>query len=165
MQDQLLEILKYVFLALVYLFLLNVVLTVRKELRDPAVLAQAPSNRRNSRAPAAPVAKAGPATSSRKRGPSQGRLRLKGSPRAAPAVQITDQITIGRSPGCGFVIAGDSTVSSVHARLFRKTDGLWLEDLNSTNGTACNGTPVTRPIPVPLKSVIRCGDTEIELIP
>ena len=55
MRDQLLDILKYAFLALVYLFLLNVVLTIRRELRDPPAPSLAGASgggRRDARSPA-----------------------------------------------------------------------------------------------------------------
>lgn len=47
-------------------------------------------------------------------------------------------LTIGRDPGCDFVLQ-DSSVSRRHARVLRE-DGCWrLLDLNSTNGTRVNG--------------------------
>lgn len=48
------------------------------------------------------------------------------------------EIFLGRSPECDIVLA-DNSVSRRHARVFRGKDGIWVEDLNSTNGTYLNG--------------------------
>lgn len=58
--------------------------------------------------------------------------------------------SLGRGAGCDLVFDHPS-VSSEHARLSRR-DGIWsLTDLDSTNGTRCNGLPVN-------ETVIRSGD-------
>jgi hypothetical protein len=47
----------------------------------------------------------------------------------------------------------DESVSTHHARIFMQDGDVWLEDLDSTNGTVLNGTPLTEP------AKIRAGDT------
>jgi hypothetical protein len=59
--------------------------------------------------------------------------------------------TIGRDLACDLLIE-DLTVSRVHARLERCTDGWMLTDLGSTNGTRLNGWRVREPVRV------RAGD-------
>jgi hypothetical protein len=55
----------------------------------------------------------------------------------------TTELLIGRHAGCD-VVLGDDTVSRRHARLVFR-DGKWIvHDLNSTNGTAVNGSYVGR---------------------
>lgn len=55
----------------------------------------------------------------------------------------TDELLLGRAPGCDIVL-NDPTVSRRHARL-RFRDGNWvLQDLRSTNGTALNEATVVR---------------------
>jgi hypothetical protein len=54
-----------------------------------------------------------------------------------------DSCFIGRSPSIEVSLA-DETVSAVHARIWRKEDRWWLEDLDSRNGTLLNQIPVQR---------------------
>ncbi len=53
------------------------------------------------------------------------------------------RINIGRRPSNDVCIT-DRSVSGRHARIERDGDVLWIEDLNSTNGTYVNGEPVSR---------------------
>ncbi|MCD4656615.1 MAG: FHA domain-containing protein [Planctomycetes bacterium] len=66
--------------------------------------------------------------------------------------------TIGRDPECvlAFDPYKDQRVSSVHARIFFKNDEIFIEDLNSTNGTRINGIKIFE------MAKLRNGD-EIEL--
>ncbi len=54
-----------------------------------------------------------------------------------------DRIRIGRRPANDVCIA-DRSVSGNHALLTLDSDGLWIEDLGSTNGTYVNGEAVKR---------------------
>jgi len=49
-----------------------------------------------------------------------------------------DQVIIGRESGVGFLIAAPG-VSRNHARLLKRSEGYWIEDLGSSNGTFVNG--------------------------
>lgn len=54
-----------------------------------------------------------------------------------------EDLLVGRDPGCDIVL-GDPTVSRRHVQL-RFHDGIWsLRDLDSTNGTRLNDSPVVR---------------------
>jgi len=52
-----------------------------------------------------------------------------------------DDFILGRDPDCDIVIA-DRQVSRHHARLVRRDTRIFLEDLESKNGTYLNGRPV-----------------------
>lgn len=58
--------------------------------------------------------------------------------------------TVGRAPRADFVVEAP-LVSRLHCRLTLQSDGLLVEDLESTNGTFVNGERVT-------KLVMRSGD-------
>ena len=59
---------------------------------------------------------------------------------------------IGRSRGCD-VILNLNSVSRSHGTLIRDSEGVWkYNDLNSKNGSAINGVPVTEP------TVLKAGD-------
>lgn len=55
-----------------------------------------------------------------------------------------DEIIIGRSPDCDFVIP-DRQVSREHARLYRSEQGFYIHDMDSKNGTYLNGSTIIEP--------------------
>ncbi len=52
---------------------------------------------------------------------------------------------VGRETTCEVVIP-DRMVSRFHARITPTSEGIILEDLESKNGTQCNGVPVVNPV-------------------
>ena len=106
MPESVLTILKFCFLALLYLFLFRVVRVVVKEMRAPApVPLQAAAVPR-----AAPAGAASPAKPAKGRGP--GHLRILEPPaRQGESYPLADELTVGRGGGCGIVLADDSFVS------------------------------------------------------
>lgn len=68
----------------------------------------------------------------------------------------TSSWLIGASEVCDLKVTG-STVSGRHCRLILAESGYIVEDLNSTNGTFVNGTPITRPTPISLDDRITLG--------
>ena len=53
-----------------------------------------------------------------------------------------DSVVLGKKKDAVDVVLEDSTVSRRHARFFRQEGRLYIEDLNSTNGTFKNGIPL-----------------------
>ncbi len=64
---------------------------------------------------------------------------------------------LGRDPNLADIVLPVATVSARHARLFWRGDTLWLEDLQSTNGTFLNGERVRSPRPVASGDAIGLG--------
>jgi len=126
-----LTLLKFLFLALIYLFLWAVVRVVVRELRAPALApagggTAAPTKRRS----ASPRAFA--------------TLRVVApDARKGELVPVDSEITVGRGGGCALVIADDHYASTVHARVFRRGNDLYVDDLKSRNGTFVNGQRIT----------------------
>ena len=144
-----LDVLKYLFLALLFLFLARVVRVVVLELRSPA-LAGAPGAQ-----PAAAGAK------QTKRGAT---LKiLEPAARKGETYPLTDELTVGRGGGCAVVIPDDQFVSTVHARLFRRGDDLFVEDLGSRNGTFVNGARVDSPTKLKRGDRVQVGETVGEI--
>jgi pSer/pThr/pTyr-binding forkhead associated (FHA) protein len=128
--ESVLTILKFCFLALLYLFLYRVVRVVMAEMRAPA---PAPPQ------PAPPVAKN---VDRAPRGRGSAHLRiLEPAARRGETYAVQDELTVGRGGGCG-VVLDDTFVSQVHARVFRRDGDVFVEDLGSRNGTLVNGRPV-----------------------
>ena len=69
---------------------------------------------------------------------------------------------IGRSDACQLRL-DDTYASAFHARLFRRDEGWFLEDLGSTNGTFLNQRRVTEAVPVAVGDRVRIGTTLLEL--
>ncbi len=65
-------------------------------------------------------------------------LLLLSGPSAGLRLELTDQVTLGRSPSCD-VRLDDDKVSRRHARIFRLGEQTRICDLGSRNGTAVNG--------------------------
>lgn len=147
-------LLKYVFLAVLYLFLLRVLRAVWVELREP----------KPGSVPAAPdpsVAAAQP-QSSGPVGPE--RLVVVSPPeRKGEEFPVRDEVTVGRAGGCGVLLADDTFVSQLHARLFRREGDLYVEDLGSTNGTYLNKKKVGAPVLVRKGDKIQFGRTTMEV--
>lgn len=57
------------------------------------------------------------------------------------------------------VLAHDNRISKVHARIIRKNDGLFLEDMKSTHGTFLNNSKVVYPAHISAGDVIHLGAT------
>lgn len=154
MPDPLLTLLKYVFLALLYLFFLRVLRAVWIELREPR-----PSL---LPAPAAPTAAVAATPAPSKTGPERlvvtDPAEQKGSEFA-----VSDEMTVGRAPGCGISLPDDTFVSQLHARIFRRDGDVFVEDLGSTNGTYLNDKQVTSAVPLRKGDKVKFGRTTLEL--
>ena len=72
------------------------------------------------------------------------KLLVKLHGQSSRTIELTgDTFTIGRKADNDLPI-DDHTVSARHARLVRIQSVYFIEDLNSTNGTTVNGTPIER---------------------
>jgi soluble lytic murein transglycosylase-like protein len=66
--------------------------------------------------------------------------KIKFSDREIP---ITGRLSLGRTPDNDVSFPDDANVSRNHAEIIQKSDGFYLRDLGSSNGTAVNGIPVS----------------------
>lgn len=58
-------------------------------------------------------------------------------------IDLNDRITIGRAEDAD-VVVDDPGASRMHAAISRTSDGYFIEDLGSKNGTLVNGRPVVK---------------------
>jgi pSer/pThr/pTyr-binding forkhead associated (FHA) protein len=70
---------------------------------------------------------------------------------------------VGRDPGSGITLDGDDFASSRHASIEPRADGVWVEDLGSTNGTFVNGERIDARTLVRAGDAVRIGQTELRL--
>lgn len=151
MPESVLTILKYCFLALMYLFLLRVVQIVLREMRTPKPASLADGA-------------VAPAAAARRRGPGLRLRLLEPTAREGETIPLGDELTVGRGGGCGIVLADDQFVSTVHARVFRRGDDVFVEDLGSRNGTFVNGQPVDGTMRLRRGDRVQFGQTVAELL-
>jgi len=144
------QIFRFGFLALLWLFILIAFRVVRADLLGGrAKRVSAPA--RNSPA------------QGRKAGRPLKQLRVTAGPLAGTRITLSDQtILIGRADDSTLVLT-DDFASSRHARLTQREGRWYVEDLGSTNGTYLDQQRVQGPLAVAPGQPIRIGATVIEL--
>jgi hypothetical protein len=149
--DEVLLVLKIAFLVLLYLFIWRIVRTASRDLRLPQesfILA--------------PSAAAGLQAS--RPGPVTGRLIVVKSADLADGEEYelnASQLTIGRGNQNDVAIATDEYASARHARFEPRQDGVWVQDLGSTNGTFLNGARLESPRRLTRGDIVRVGETDL----
>jgi len=150
-------VLKILFLVLLYLFIWRIVRAASKDVRstqESFILGpqQAAGLRAATPAPQGPSPIVG------------GALVVVASPILGVGEQHglnSAPLTIGRGGSNDLVVDGDEFASTRHARVAPRGDGVWVEDLGSTNGTYVNGMKLTRPRRLEPGDVVRVGETEL----
>jgi pSer/pThr/pTyr-binding forkhead associated (FHA) protein len=150
-----LQLMRFGFLALLWLFVFASIRVIRGDLRTSgqARIATPPARRRGrNAAPAAPTGPRGPTQLVVTEGGLQGtRIGLTGAP-----------VLIGRANDSTLVLE-DDYASTRHARISLQ-DGMWLvEDLGSTNGTYLGPRKLDGPVPMEIGVPLRIGKTVLEL--
>jgi Na+-transporting methylmalonyl-CoA/oxaloacetate decarboxylase gamma subunit len=150
------QLMRFAFLALLWLFIYGMVRVIRTELRT-------------SGAPKVPVAnrpkKARRTNSGENRLPrgALSQLIVTEGALAGTRIALTGKpILIGRANDSTLVLT-DDYASTRHARISETNNVWYLEDLGSTNGTYVGQNKVTGPIPLEAGVVIRIGKTAMEL--
>jgi hypothetical protein len=154
LDDPIAVALQFGFLAVLYLFLLWVVRSARRDLAGGA----------NADVPVAGGAAAKP---SRERGGMDLRQGIRPRLEVVAAMnfppgsefEIGDSATMGRAPSADVPIE-DPFASSAHARIFPRGQFMYIEDMGSTNGTYLNGRALRRPEQLKVADSIRIGETE-----
>jgi pSer/pThr/pTyr-binding forkhead associated (FHA) protein len=141
--------LKVGFLVLLYLFIWRIVRSVAKDLRLPQEsFVLAPQQ-------AAAVGLGRTHT---------GVLIVLSSPALDPGTEReldSSAVSVGRAAENDLVLDSDEFASTKHARIEPRRDGVWVEDLDSTNGTFVNGMKVKQRHKLSPGDVIRVGETDL----
>ena len=150
--DETLLILKIAFLVLLYGFILLVVRSATKDIggapQESIVLGAAEA-----------------AALRAELGVRPGRFVVVTSPELehGSTLEITAATTVGRDGDSGIRLARDEFVSARHARIEPRADGIWIDDLGSTNGTFVNDARVKSARALRAGDVVRIGSTELRL--
>jgi len=149
--------LKIAFLVLLYLFIWRIVRSAARDLRLPQEsMILAPQQ-------AAAAGLVGPQAAR-----ELGRLVVLSSPALEEgAVFAIDShpLTLGRGRNNDVSLPQDEYASSRHARIEPRRDGVWVEDIGSTNGTFVNGIRLTRERRLTPGDVVRVGETDLRFEP
>ena len=70
-------------------------------------------------------------------------------------------ISIGRGGPNEVRLDGDDFASAQHARVEPRRDGVWIEDVGSTNGTYVNGVRLSKPRKLAVGDLVRVGETDL----
>jgi pSer/pThr/pTyr-binding forkhead associated (FHA) protein len=70
-------------------------------------------------------------------------------------------LTVGRSDDNDLALDGDEFASSRHARFEPRRDGVWVEDMGSTNGTFVNGIRLAGGRRLAPGDLVRIGETDL----
>ncbi|HXB37189.1 MAG TPA: FHA domain-containing protein [Acidimicrobiales bacterium] len=156
-----LHVMQWGVIALIFLFFLRVIRAVWVEM-SPATIRkprwQKRQERRDERNANRPAA-----------APKQSRRRqlylkvVQPPSHAGRSYDLDDELTIGRSPGCGVSMPEDIYTSTLHARLFRHNEQLWVEDLGSTNGTYVNSERIAKAVRLGKGDMLQVGSTVFEV--
>jgi hypothetical protein len=150
-----LQLMRFGFLALLWLFVLAVIRVIRSDLRlagQPRV-AMPPARRRSG--------KDARAAESGQRRPSQ-LIVTEGGLRGTRITLTGAPVLIGRADDSTLVLT-DDYASTRHARISLQ-DGIWIvEDLGSTNGTYLGQRKLDGPVPLEFGVPLRIGTTVLEL--
>lgn len=143
--------LKIAFLVLLYLFIWRIVRSAARDLRAPQesmILSPLDAAGLTARPAERPA----------------GKLVVLESP-ALDGGEIypldSRPLTVGRGTNNDLPLAGDEYASGRHARFESRRDGVWLEDIGSTNGTFVNGIRLTRERRLAPGDVVRIGETDL----
>jgi hypothetical protein len=143
--------LKIAFLVLLYLFIWRIVRSAARDLRIPQESMVLRPHQVQGLIPQPPA-------------PDLGRLVVQGSPALEQGdVFEIDSIamSIGRGAANDIPIGADEYASSRHARFDPRRDGLYVEDIGSTNGTFVNGIRLTRERKLTPGDIVRIGQTDL----
>jgi FHA domain len=149
--DEALLVLKLAFLVLLYLFIWRIVRSAARDMRMPQEsFILAPGSV--------------PGLAQEQPQLDTGRLVVVKSPALPEGDELTldsSPLLLGRGSDNDVNLARDEYASSKHARVEPRRDGVWVEDVGSTNGTYLNGIRLTRAKKLAPGDVVRIGETEL----
>jgi len=157
MSEIALTVIKVLFLALLWVFILSAVSVIRSDLFGKTVTAPDQPRAQELESPLPPQQK-----TRRGRGAPRLVTITQGNQAGTTAQLSLGMVLIGRGADCQLIL-DDDYVSTRHARIVAGDSGIYVEDLGSTNGTYVNGQRITAPTSVSLVDSVRIGKTVMRL--
>ena len=149
--EEALLVLKIAFLVLLYIFIWRIVRSAARDVRMPQEsFVLAPGSVPGLGQEPSPV--------------ESGRLVVVKSPALDEGEELTldsSALLLGRGSSNDVNLARDEYASTSHARVEPRRDGVWVEDVGSTNGTYLNGIRLSRAKRLTPGDIVRIGETEL----
>jgi pSer/pThr/pTyr-binding forkhead associated (FHA) protein len=159
MSELTLVLIRFAYLAILWIFVLSAISVVRSDMFGARVETAPRSDRRAER-------RAEKARNKQSRRPSRGTPThvaiIEGANSGDTISLDAAPLLIGRGSDAAIRL-DDDYVSTRHARIARSNDQWFVEDLGSTNGTYIGSHRLTQPTSLTLGSQIRIGKTTLEL--
>lgn len=145
MPELILAILKYLFLLLIFIFLARAVRAMYLEVAGLKTTSRPDVSEASRPRPAKPP----------------DHVTIQAADGKTKTYEVNEELIIGRADKCHIVIT-DPFASQVHARIFRRDGGVFIEDMGSTNGTYLNRKRVSSPLAVGRGDQARIGKTTLD---
>ena len=146
--DVFLLILRLLLIVLLYLFLMQVVIAITRDLRKTTAIQEFGTGK------AEPVLGHLIVVDS---GPSQ---QIK----PGASYNLLSQNTIGRGPTSD-VLLSESFISGEHTRMWYRNGNWYVQDAGSTNGTFLNNQPAREALPARIGDIVQVGYIRFKLAP
>jgi pSer/pThr/pTyr-binding forkhead associated (FHA) protein len=159
-QELTLMLIRFAYLAILWIFVLAVISVVRSDMFGARVDTVPEPSRRDQRAADKQARKARPAKPPRG---TPSRVVIVDGPSAGQSVALDDlPLLVGRGPDAAIRL-DDDYVSTRHARIGSSDGTFYVEDLGSTNGTYIGSQRLTSATAIQLGTQFRVGKTTLEL--
>lgn len=139
-------ILRLLFIVLLYLFLMQVVIAITRDLKKTTAAGDMPGGGRGNVLGHLVVVDSGPST----------------VVQPGTRFDLQPQTTIGRGPTNTIQIS-DGFISSEHSRLWFRSGVWYVQDAGSVNGTYVNNQPAREAIPARSGDIVRVGYIQFKL--
>jgi hypothetical protein len=152
--EETLLVLKIAFLVLLYLFIWRIVRSAARDVQSSQESMILSPQQAQSLGLVAPAAAA----------TGRGRLVVLSSSVLEEGAEYeldAAQVTVGRGANNDLALTDDEFASARHARVEPRRDGVYVEDVGSTNGTFVNGIRLARERKLAPGDVLRIGETEL----
>ena len=157
MQELTLVLIRFAYLAILWIFVLSAISVIRSDMFGARVEAPSRADRRAERR-----AEKARRTAKRPRGAPTHVAVVDGANAGETASLDDAPLLIGRGADAAIRL-DDDYVSTRHARIASNGDQWFIEDLGSTNGTYLGTHRLTQPAALQVGSRFRIGKTSLEL--
>jgi pSer/pThr/pTyr-binding forkhead associated (FHA) protein len=158
MSELTLVLIRFAYLAILWIFVLSAISVVRSDMFGARVESTPRAERRAQKQ----AAKNRPKPARRPRG-SPTHVAIVDGANAGERIPLEEApLLIGRGSDAA-ILLDDDYVSTRHARIASSNDQWFVEDLGSTNGTYIGSQRLSQPTTLQLGSQVRIGKTTLEL--
>lgn len=161
MSELTLILIRFAYLALLWIFVLSAISVIRSDLFGARVPRQEAARERRAQKDAQKKARQGKPAKPRRGDPTHVSI-VEGGNQGEDIDLANAPLLIGRGSDAAIRL-DDDYVSTRHARIANSGDQWFVEDLGSTNGTYVGSRRITQPTAISLGTRVRIGKTILEL--